>query len=590
DGSIRVKAEYDFADFYYDGRAVVSKGGVARPKIGRMYYDGEGYQDDRSDMRANYWGGKWSVLNQSGQVVTKMEYEYIRDYNEGRAAFNKGGIWKSSRRYDSPGTLISGRWGFLDKEGNEIIAPVYDYVYDFENGIAKVRLGDRVFWVDRDGKEVAPPTQTKRTNALSIFCDPGFYGFIDQTGKWAIEPQFIRAGIFSEGLAAVVPMRASDNVCEVASKNDIDYDYLDDAYRLRLLKINMRRSSRYEPVEAVAEAPLRRLYGYIDAAGKMMIEPKYDLALPFQNGRAYVCFRDKWGIIDKKGNWVVQPVLDWPPSMTDGFERNRRRSYMYLDSYPNGKVKEPYVDNLHYDVPYGKTIEMYQFNEGMGVIYSNGRYGVVDTTGKIIVPPVYNTIRTYKQGVAAVELNERWGFIDKTGKEVIPVSFLSVGNFTKEGLAWARYSNLSSDAGDVEQYEADVLYGFIDLKGAWVIKPKFVYLSEFSEGLAVASVDYTSKGYIDQTGTFIIPPKYNAAYDFNNGLAWVSMPTFDAVYIDKKGKVSKEYVPNKKDPPQAENKLIWNEDATGRIGYKNSAGDWVIKPEYSIAGWFSRIE
>jgi hypothetical protein len=590
DGTVLVKAEYDFADFFYDGRAVVSKGGFNSSALNALFLDESIYGKERIDMRANYWGGKWSVLNQSGQTVTKIEYDYIRDYNEGRAAFNKGGIWKSSKRYGASGKLISGRWGFIDKEGNEIIAPIYDYVYDFENGIAKVRLGERIFWIDREGKEVAAPTQFKRANTLSIFCDPGFYGFIDQTGKWSIEPQFIRAGIFSEGLAAVVPMRASDNVCEVATNSNTDYESLDDAYRIRLLRLGVRRSRRYEPAEATFEAPTRRLYGYIDASGKMSIAPKYDLALPFQQGRAYVCFRDKWGIIDKKGNWIVQPILDWPPSMTNGFERNQRRSYMYKAINDNGKMKEPIAENLQYDVPFRRVVNIYQFQEGMGIIYKDGRYGVVDTSGKIIVAPLYNKIRHYQQGLAAVELNERWGFIDKTGKEVIPVSYMSVGDFAKEGLAWARYSKLAADAGDVEQYEADVLYGFINMKGEWVIQPRFVYLSEFSEGLAVASVDYTNKGYIDKTGTFVIPPKYQTAYVFNNGLAWVSMATLDAVYIDKKGKVSKEFIPNKKDPPQQDSPLIWHEDANGRIGYQNNTGDWVIKPEYSIGGMFSKVE
>ena len=33
------------------------------------------------------------------------------------------------------------------------------------------------------------------------------YGFIDKTGKFVIQPQFYRVGDFSEGLAAVEPVR-----------------------------------------------------------------------------------------------------------------------------------------------------------------------------------------------------------------------------------------------------------------------------------------------------------------------------------------------------------------------------------------------
>ena len=52
---------------------------------------------------------------------------------------------------------MNGRHGFIDKTGKEIVEPKYDYVYDFEEGFAKVELNGKHGFVDKTGKEVIPP-------------------------------------------------------------------------------------------------------------------------------------------------------------------------------------------------------------------------------------------------------------------------------------------------------------------------------------------------------------------------------------------------------------------------------------------------
>ncbi len=53
-----------------------------------------------------------------------------------------------------------------------VIKPQFDYAYDFSEGLAYVKIGDR-------------------------------YGFINKEGRYVANPQFDSAGTFSEGLARV---------------------------------------------------------------------------------------------------------------------------------------------------------------------------------------------------------------------------------------------------------------------------------------------------------------------------------------------------------------------------------------------------
>lgn len=84
--------------------------------------------------------------------------------------------------------------------------------------------------------------------------------------------------------------------------------------------------------------------------------------------------------------------------------------------------------------------------------------------------------------------------------------------------------------GKVYPKEKDGLWGYVDEKGKWKIKPAFNYAGEFNEGLACVMNYYNNYssivklyGYINEKGKFVIPQKYNYGSDFNNGIAVVGM-------------------------------------------------------------------
>src|SRR6218665_3960374 len=83
----------------------------------------------------------------------------------------------------------------------------------------------------------------------------GKWGYIDKTGKIAINPQFDRAGSFKEGLARI----------QLGGK-----------------------------------------CGFIGKTGKIAINPQFDDARWFQEGLAGIKLGDKWGYIDKSGKIAIK--------------------------------------------------------------------------------------------------------------------------------------------------------------------------------------------------------------------------------------------------------------------------------------------
>ncbi|MBI3511908.1 MAG: WG repeat-containing protein [Bacteroidetes bacterium] len=582
DGSVLIKARYDWATPMENGAFV----------MGEKKNDQQNYLDYSSGRNSSFASGNYFVMDKTGNKLNTDPYDMIREFSCGRAAFNKNGIWKGER-YSNDQKLVGGEWGFLDANGKEIIKPIYDFVYDFEKtssgSKAKVRMGSRNFWIDENGNETVPPLD-ERTSTYEVFCEPGSYGYIDVGGKWIIQPQFYSACEFSEGLAAAMALRASDLDCEQPEQDVIDYGDAKATNALSIFDIGLHR--RYSDPSiltidtSISNRPKRRLFGYIDISGNMVIEAKYQVALPFKNNRAYVLFRNKWGVIDRKGNWVIAPVLDWPSEMRYGQTLNSTEENLYNDYLSDAQDQDPAANNYLYAM-------YYSFSEGMGTIYKYGKYGFIDTTGKIIISPVYDEVMTFSNGFAAVRNGTKWGFVDHTGKEIIPLHYTSVGSFSKEGLARAAVFPNEADMGppkngmSYEEYEPYA--GYIDKTGKWVIKPQFTSAGDFSEGLAPASVDYQLAGFIDRNGKFVIEPKYDYCGEFSDGIAYVKIRTYNGIYIDKTGKTSKIYTVDNP-PPDKSVPLHLDVDANDRYGFIDDKGKVVIEHNYRKAGNFSRVK
>jgi hypothetical protein len=158
-------------------------------------------------------------------------------------------------------------------------------------------------------------------------------------------------------------------------------------------------------------------------------------------------------------------------------------------------------------------------------------FGFIDHSGRIVVNPLYEDARSeFSEGLVAVAVNKKWGYIDTTGKMTIPPQFNIAYEFS-EGLAPVKIGTGCELCGK---------WGFIDKTGKVVIEPRFEAVNDFSEGLAVFRQG-TKSGFIDRTGRIVIEPRFDYATSFEAGLAEVQLncnavAVCDVGYIDKSGK------------------------------------------------------
>ncbi len=136
-----------------------------------------------------------------------------------------------------------------------------------------------------------------------------------------------------------------------------------------------------------------------------------------------------------------------------------------------------------------------------------------------------------------IEENKLYGFINADGECIVKPKYAFAEEFS-EGMCCVGVQGTVMRG--KESVTGISLSGYIDAKGNEIIPPTFVGAGKrFSEGLAMVLFQPSWKwGFIDKRGTTVIPPNYDQSYSsgFSEGLADVALGEKWG-YIDKKGEV-----------------------------------------------------
>ena len=297
------------------------------------------FADGRAGVRV---GERCAFLDRRMQAVTGWDYVAVRSYHEGLAAVclpwpDGGGPPKGEaepdpddgeerepiggvkveevppppQRNESP--LRDGMWGYLDKANTLVFSDSsgrIDELGDFNDGLARYRVGDRWGYMDRTFRVVVSPRFDEArdfTNGLAAVKVGDQWGYLDRTYDLAVPPQFDDADDFDDTLAMV----------QVDGK-----------------------------------------YGFVDRLGRMIITPQFDDARPFRLGFARVSVDDGFGYVDVAGNVSFNP-RDAKYGITNVTTQERaRRSVSYHRPYndiirvPLGTrepLAEPYPPEYEYE-------------------------------------------------------------------------------------------------------------------------------------------------------------------------------------------------------------------------------------------------
>ena len=249
-------------------------------------------------------GAKLGFIDKAGKLVITPQFEPYR-HELGSAIFSDG----------LAAVSIGENCGFIDKSGSFVINPQFKACLPFYDSLAPVQVADKWAFIDRSGKHVITPQFDRAfpfTAGLALVKSGTKYGYIDKGGQYKINPQFDTATPFSDmGIAGV---RVGDRWggIDTSGKFVINPQFngnsLDGVDGRVVADILARDISRVTFSEGLASEKVGDKSGYIDRSGHFVINPQFDLALPFIDGLALVAKGRgpgaELGWIDNTGKYV----------------------------------------------------------------------------------------------------------------------------------------------------------------------------------------------------------------------------------------------------------------------------------------------
>lgn len=290
--------------------------------------------------------------------------------------------------------------------------------------------------------------------------------------------------------------------------------------------------------------------GFKNLQDSVLVSPKYDYYEPFQRPSNFtvigvgkyerlnfndterqVKFAGKYGIIDTAAKEIVSPSLDIVFQVFDNYTlAGNGDGYLIFNNWPegkeifftgkmgvvrhDGKVIVPFEYNeirkiksqsiplwfvlddqgkssLYYDSVLlafrDDVLEVSDFSEGRAKIKVQSEYGFIDTSGTVVVQPIYEHAKNFHSGKVFAKKENKYVWLDPNGEEIQDVEqiiFDEIGPFS-EGYSRVK---IFDD------------YGFIYPDSSFFIFPRFSEATPFFNQLAsVQSSEHF--GYVFTNGT-----------------------------------------------------------------------------------------
>ena len=299
-------------------------------------------------------GRKWGFINTKGEWVVRPQFEYAGYFHHGLAKvvikdiigyIRQDGTMAIEPQFEEGDdfldtiTVVRGYFQnkfqnlYINTRGKVLWEEKFCFAWPFQDGIAegstcKFNEGEEELWgaIDAKGEYLftpqfeEPPRFLNKTTALAM--KDSFWGVIGVDGHWIVSPKYDYACRAWAGDLAWVRTESDEKWSLIGSNGKViteqKFDEMD-AFS-----------------EGLAAVKIGDRYGFIDTTGTVVftLEPEY-YPMHFSDGLALVVqtvdSTDRWGYINKKGEWVI------PPQFSDANHFHGGLAYVILSDDPKDR-------------------------------------------------------------------------------------------------------------------------------------------------------------------------------------------------------------------------------------------------------------
>jgi len=330
---------------------------------------------------------------------------------------------------------VNRKWGYADTSGKVMITPQYDAAEQFIGRYAVVQNGNKAYVIDTAGSILTPKGHDQiiqvEDSIFAVYKNSAEGG----EGGWGAERL---------GGKEIVP------TC---------FD--------RISRVNYFIFSCHRDTIA----------GYFHRNGTLIAPVKYDTAWVFNNRFLMVARRHLYGVFSFAGTVVLPDSCTQVRSVTSSViagEINNRWGaadesgknvvpfqYDTLALAGSQFVRADFNDSVHvYCISKGRVPGTYTAATAFGSFWlkaysAEKKCAIIDTSGDVIIPPVYDDVLFAGNGNWIVINNNKYGVCDKSGKVVVPLVYTMIQPY-RNGMTVV-YSG--------------ILQGLINAKGDVMVTP-----------------------------------------------------------------------------------------------------------------------
>src|SRR5258708_26950035 len=332
---------------------------------------------------------EWSFVSQKNEVVQKVFADELK-YVDSKSFYIKRG----------------NLWGVISEKLKSIIPVGYEGISDIDQGRHMVRLHSKVGVIDSENKFVIPflfDSLIHHQIFFSAFNRRQGWQLLDANGK-----------VLTEHFYQQIKLLDPQNLL-VKSKN---------------------------------------FYGIISLQGKEFVHCVFDSISAPVNDLIAVKFKGKYGVINSNEDWKVAPQ-DFPLQAIN--------EEIYLQRQPDNQFVKTFAGEVKYFTPYPlkfneknfveslpngvekmisyealiiersqstqNTEAAFQQSESFLGIKKDGRFGFVDSNGKLRIANRYDSIGEFHEGLAAIKLIGKWGFVNTSDHVAINPNYDKASSF-----------------------------------------------------------------------------------------------------------------------------------------------------------------
>ncbi|WP_246942930.1 WG repeat-containing protein [Bacillus pinisoli] len=308
-------------------------------------------------------GTKWGYINKKGELVSKPLFDYAMDFQENGLAVVE--------RYN--------KYGIINERGKYVVKPQFLSISEFSEGRAVVLDYDGYHVINEQGKILT----TKPYSFIGSYQDKRalfslnennqlLYGYLDLEGNEIIPASFLSASDFLNGQAIIQKDDQTSALLNQSGQVLYTYPY-PTVTNLGEGLLSFKESSEFDAK-----------VGVMDTKGTVILSPRYTWIQPFKDRRAIITvaeeYRNPYGLIDTKGNVVIQPI--------------------YNDIQLLGETR----------VALGKAIKEEE-------PYKGSYYAIADNVGRLLTDFIYTSVLPFEENVASASDSKRTFFINKDGRQ-----------------------------------------------------------------------------------------------------------------------------------------------------------------------------